>query len=85
MKKLAILKDLILFLVGLSGIIYQQVIRQSDIYLLVVFTTMIGVPGLTNIIQVVSEMHEMPRGNIGTELPLSSQVPEDSVPESHTA
>ena len=49
-RKIAIAKDLILFLGGLFGIGYQQVSGDVNTVLLVIFTAMTGVPGLTNLV-----------------------------------
>lgn len=49
-QKIAIVKDLLLFFGGLAGIAYQQVTNQVNITLLLIYTAMTGIPGLTNII-----------------------------------
>ncbi len=50
---IAIAKDLILFFGGLAGIAYQQITNNVNIVLLLIFTAMTGVPGLTQIISLV--------------------------------
>lgn len=52
-RRIAILKDLALFTGGLSGIAYQQITQDVNIFLLLVFTAMTGVPGLTNILSLL--------------------------------
>jgi len=52
-SRIAIVKDLILFFGGLTGIAYQQITGNVNIVLLMIFTAMTGVPGLTNIISLV--------------------------------
>jgi hypothetical protein len=49
-RRIAIAKDLILFFGGLTGIGYQQITGDVNTLLLVIFTAMTGVPGLTNLI-----------------------------------
>lgn len=52
-RKIQIAKDLILFFGGLAGIGYQQVTGDVNTVLLVIFTAMTGVPGLTNLISLL--------------------------------
>lgn len=47
------LKSWILLIAGLCGIAYQQITGERDWVLLLIFTTMTGVPGLANIISLV--------------------------------
>lgn len=47
---IAIVKDLILFFGGLAGIAWQQISGNINIYLLIIFVTMTGVPGLMNLV-----------------------------------
>lgn len=47
---ISITKDLILFLGGLAGIAYQQITGNVNTLLLVIFTAMVGIPGLTNLV-----------------------------------
>jgi hypothetical protein len=49
-RRISVAKDLILFVVGLGGIVYQLVTAQVSVPLLVVFTSMTGVPALTNLL-----------------------------------
>lgn len=51
--RMAVVRDVILFVFGLAGIGYQTVTGKVDIALLIVFTTMVGTPGLTNLISVL--------------------------------
>lgn len=67
---IAIVKDLILFFGGLTGIAYQQITGDVNLVLLIIFTTMTGVPGLTNIISLVR--------NSPTVLPSSQPPPVSS-------
>lgn len=73
-KRIALAKDLVLFFGGLSGIGYQQVTGQVNVVLLVIFTAMTGVPGLTSLIN-------MWRGS-GIELPSQREASPDSSSES---
>lgn len=50
---ITIIKDLVLFFGGLAGIAYQQITNNVNPILLIVFTAMAGVPGITNIITLV--------------------------------
>lgn len=52
-RLIGMLKDLILFLGGLAGIGYQQLTGNVNTVLLIIFTAMTGVPGLTNIISLL--------------------------------
>jgi hypothetical protein len=47
---IAIAKDVILFVGGLSGIAYQQITNNINPLLLLIFATMTGIPGLMNVI-----------------------------------
>lgn len=47
------LKSWILLLAGLAGIAYQQWTREVNWVLLLIFTTMTGVPGITQIISLI--------------------------------
>ena len=46
-------KSWILLLAGLAGIGYQQYTGETDIVLLLIFTAMTGVPGLTQLISLI--------------------------------
>lgn len=48
-RAIAIVKDLTLFIGGLSGIAYQQLTGNVNFVFLGIFTAMIGIPGLTNL------------------------------------
>lgn len=51
-RRIAIVKDLILFSIGSGGIVYQIVTNQANIALLLVCTTLVGlnaIAGLTSI------------------------------------
>jgi hypothetical protein len=48
-----VVKDLLLFLVGLAGIIYQTVTGGVNVILLTVFVSMTGLPSITNGIALV--------------------------------
>lgn len=52
-RRIAIVKDLVLFFGGLAGIAYQQLTGNVNMVLLLIFTAMTGVPGLTNIISLI--------------------------------
>lgn len=73
-RRIAIVKDLTLFFGGLAGIAYQQLTGNVNMVLLMVFTAMTGVPGLTNIISLIR--------NSPTVLRSSSQAPEPSESDS---
>jgi hypothetical protein len=62
---ISVAKDLILFFGGLAGIAYQQISGNVNFTLLVIFTAMTGVPGLTNLITLLR----------GTAIKLPSQSP----------
>ncbi len=49
-RRAAIFKDLTQFLCGVAGIGYQQYTGQVNIFLLAVFTMMMGLPGITNLL-----------------------------------
>lgn len=74
---IAIAKDAILFLGGLSGIAYQQVTGNVNFVFLAIFTAMTGIPGLTNLIFLL-------RGS-STDLPSPLPVQRHSEPESDNA
>lgn len=44
-RTIVIVKDVVLFATGLSGIVYQQLTGRVDEALLLVFTVMVGLPG----------------------------------------
>lgn len=44
-RTIVIVKDVVLFATGLSGIVYQQLTGKVDEALLLVFTVMVGLPG----------------------------------------
>jgi hypothetical protein len=48
-RRIAVVKDTLLFVVGVGGIIWQQLTGDVNIPLLGVFTVMAGIPGLTNL------------------------------------
>jgi hypothetical protein len=64
-RRIAMARDLVLFIFGLAGIAYQQ-LNEVNFVLLAIFTTMTGVPGLTNLVGIL-------RGS-STAPPLSSPV-----------
>lgn len=66
-QKIAMTKDMILFFGGLAGIAYQQLTGNVNFVLLAIFTVMVGLPGLTNLIPLM-------RGSI-TNSQSSLQVP----------
>lgn len=84
-NRIAIAKDLILFFGGLCGIAYQQITNNVNIVLLVIFTAMTGVPGLTNIISLVKNSPiVLPSSSQALERPeseLDSASPSSSVGE----
>jgi hypothetical protein len=47
-------RDTVLFVVGLAGIGYQQITGKVHWELLVVFGLMIGLPGISSLIQLVA-------------------------------
>lgn len=48
-----VVKDALLFVTGLSGIAYQTVIGPPNVPLLLVFVSMVGTPGLTNLLSLL--------------------------------
>jgi hypothetical protein len=74
-QRIAIAKDLILFLVGVGGIVFQLVTGNVNFALLAVFTAMTGVPGLTYMISLL-------RGGFGIVSSSSMQVRDSSDSES---
>lgn len=76
--KPAVIRDTVLFVFGLSGIGYQTLTGQVDISLLLVFTAMTGVPGLTNLVSLL-------RGGSTTELPSPPPAASDSPSDSGNA
>jgi hypothetical protein len=70
-------KDLFLFIGGSVGIGYQQVSGNVNMALLGVFTAMVGVPGLTNLVSLL-------RGTT-TNSPSQSPVLPPSLPESDSS
>lgn len=71
----SIIRDVILFIVGVGGIVYQLITGEVNFALLAVFTAMTGVPGLTNMISLL-------RGGLGTVSPSSLPAPEHSESDS---
>ena len=80
---IAIVKDLILFFGGLAGIAYQQITDNVNIMLLLIFTAMTGVPGLTQIISLVRNspivLQSSSRQPERSESDLDSALPKSSV------
>jgi hypothetical protein len=68
MRRVEVIKDVVLFVVGLGGIIFQLVTGNVNVALLAVFTAMTGVPGLTNLVLLL-------KGGFATELPPSTSAP----------
>lgn len=52
-KKIMVGKDIVLFLGGLTGIAFQQITGNVHPLLLLVFSLMAGIPGLTHLIMIV--------------------------------
>lgn len=55
MRRVEVIKDVVLFVVGLGGIIFQLVTGNVNVALLAVFTAMTGVPGLTNLVLLLKD------------------------------
>jgi hypothetical protein len=68
-------RDAVTFAVGIGGIVYQQLTGQVDVALLAVFTGMVGVPGVTNLLSLI-------RGGFGTNSPPSTSLSVQSEQES---
>jgi len=68
-------KDVMLFAVGLGGIVYQLVTDAVNVPLLMVFTAMTGVPGLTNLVSLI-------RGGFVTDSSRSTSPPPPSPTDS---
>jgi hypothetical protein len=58
---LTVLRDLLLLGVGIFGILYQLVTGKTDPALLVVFTTMLGIPGVANVLWLLKQSGEPPQ------------------------
>jgi hypothetical protein len=72
----AIIRDVLLFAGGMAGVGYQTVTGEVNYGLLAVFTTMLGIPGLTNLISLT-------RGS-ATKLPPSPSASPESSGESRS-
>jgi hypothetical protein len=57
---LTVVRDAGLIVVGLGGIIYQQVTNHVNVELLLVYTTMLGIPGAVALLQLSRGKPETP-------------------------
>lgn len=73
-------KDVILFSVGLTGIVYQQITGEVQEALLLVFTVMVGLPGAlaVNALRLSSTIVSSSRSSPSQEQ--SSESPKSSTP-----
>lgn len=53
MRTISVVKDLVLTLGGLAGITYQTITGQVNIPLLITFTAMAGVPGVSGLVSAI--------------------------------
>lgn len=67
MRRMDVIKDVALFVVGLGGIVFQLVTGEVSVPLLAVFTAMTGVPGLTNLVSLL-------KGGFATDSPSSTSA-----------
>lgn len=56
---LGVIKDTLLFAIGILGIGYQQWTESRNIPLLLVFVGMVGLPGLTNLIAAIQQAEQL--------------------------
>lgn len=75
MRRVDMVKDIVLFVVGLGGIIFQLLTGDVDVALLAVFVAMTGVPGLTNMVSLI-------RGGYVTDSSSSTSAPPRSPTDS---
>ncbi len=71
------IKTWVLLLAGLAGIGYQQYTGETDWVLLLIFSAMTGVPGITEVINLLR--------NSTTALPSSLPLPAESEQESDSS
>ena len=57
---LTVARDVGFIVVGLGGIIYQQVTNRVNFELLLVYTTMLGIPGAVALLQLSRGKQETP-------------------------
>lgn len=55
-----VVRDVGFLLVGFGGILYQQITNQVDVALLIVYTTMLGIPGAIGLLQLGRGRQETP-------------------------
>lgn len=73
-----VVKDLLLFLVGLAGIIYQTVSGSVNVILLTVFVSMTGLPPITNAIALVRGLTTASQSSSSAEQRSSTDSPNGS-------
>jgi hypothetical protein len=52
-RRIAIVREILLLIVGIAGIGYQTIIGPVNVPLLLIFMAMTGLPGLTNILAIL--------------------------------
>lgn len=57
---ITVARDVGFLLVGFGGILYQQITGRVDVALLVVYTTMLGIPGAIGLLQLSRGRSETP-------------------------
>lgn len=57
---MTVLRDLVLLAIGSFGILYQLLTGHTDPMLLVVFTSMLGIPGVANAFWLLKQSGELP-------------------------
>lgn len=76
---IAVVKDAVLFVGGLTGIAYQQITGNVHELLLLVFTAMVGLPGLSALL---SMKHD---GSTSTESSSRQSRPSQPPSDSHSS
>src|SRR5882757_1059834 len=79
---LTVIRDLGLIVVGLGGIVFQQISGRVNIELLMVYTTILGVPGAIGLLQLSRGRSETPHtaGSSSQSPPQPLSPPESSPP-----
>lgn len=69
------LKSWLLLIAGMAGIGYQQYTGKTDWVLLLIFTAMTGVPGVTSVITLLKNSTTMLQSSIPPSPPLELESP----------
>lgn len=69
-----VLRDLVMFVAGLAGVIHEELSGQTSIPLLVVYTAMLGIPGALGALWLsrTESGPSPPQSRLSEELPPSS-------------